>query len=408
MTLIKVILFHLKNYKNVNYLNYLKNELLTNGYLVVDADLDYVNKSEYKTNEIMIVTDYLRCIHLCRKIQYKICLVENSDELSFDYVINYIKYYEKPNNGVLQKTFFKKKLNIVIKIDLDKKDFIVPRQKNNPLITINDRPLITWIIENIGIDGNYYFIVEMDPEFNDWVLENLLYSLVPDCKIIKVKKKLEGPACYLLEAEKYINNDYPIIISSDRQWVKWDCEEYLFNFLMRDKESLAHVITFLTNGSNKYSYVKVDQSDSVVSVRQFVPISCFGITGIYIWRSSKKLFKYIHQMISKNKRVKGEFYIATVLNELLEEISIDSKNIIDSYNKKLSDIEQKYIDKDVQKLHDQIVSEINSVETEMQKALKNTNRITKKECYEYKELNNLNDLEIFKNYLIEQKILYPF
>ena len=81
MTLIKVILFHLKNYKNVNYLNYLKNELLTNGYLVVDADLDYVNKSEYKTNEIMIVTDYLRCIHLCRKIQYKICLVENSDEL---------------------------------------------------------------------------------------------------------------------------------------------------------------------------------------------------------------------------------------------------------------------------------------------------------------------------------------
>jgi len=44
----------------------------------------------------------------------------------------------------------------------------------------------------------------------------------------------------------------------------------------------------------------------------------------------------------------------------------------------------------------------------MQKALKNTNRITKKECYEYKELNNLNDLEIFKNYLIEQKILYPF
>ena len=187
-----------------------------------------------------------------------------------------------------------------------------------------------------------------------------------------------------------------------------EIDSRLFNFLMRDKESLAHVITFLTNGSNKYSYVKVDQSDSVVSVRQFVPISCFGITGIYIWRSSKKLFKYIHQMISKNKRVKGEFYIATVLNELLEEISIDSKNIIDSYNKKLSDIEQKYIDKDVQKLHDQIVSEINSVETEMQKALKNTNRITKKECYEYKELNNLNDLEVFTNYLIEQKILYPF
>jgi hypothetical protein len=111
-------------------------------------------------------------------------------------------------------------------------------------------------------------------------------------------------------------------------------------------------------------------------------------------------------MVSKNKRFKGEFCIAPILNELIEEIGHDSKDTRDFYNKKLSDIESKYIDKDIIKYHDQILAEINAVENEMQKALKQTSRITKKECLEFKELNDANDIIIFYNYLLEQKMLY--
>jgi hypothetical protein len=111
-------------------------------------------------------------------------------------------------------------------------------------------------------------------------------------------------------------------------------------------------------------------------------------------------------MVSKNKRFKGEFCIAPILNELIEEIGDTSKSIRDFYNDKLSNIEKKYIDKDIEKYHDQILAEINIVEIEMQEELKNNNRITKKECLEFKELNDANDVSSFTNYLIEQKILY--
>ena len=69
-----------------------KNEIMKNGYQVLEADLDFINKSEYKTSEVMIVTNYLRCVHLSRKLQYKICFVEDLKELTINYVINYIKF----------------------------------------------------------------------------------------------------------------------------------------------------------------------------------------------------------------------------------------------------------------------------------------------------------------------------
>jgi dTDP-glucose pyrophosphorylase len=401
MTHIKLVLFHLQNFQNTPYLNELKNKLRSNGYEVLEEDLNYVMSSEFTTKEILIVTNYQRCLLLSRKLQYNICYIYELNNLTFDYIYSFIKYYEKPNNGVVQKTMFKKNINIIIILNLDKTPFYVQRDLKNPLITIGNKPLISWIVENINVDGNYYFVTHMDPEYNDFGLENLLYSLVPDCTIVKSKRRQEGPACYLLEVEKHIDNDYPIIISSDRQWLKWDCESYLFDFLIKDKESIAHAITFLSNGSHKYNYVKVDVTGNVIDVRQNVPISCFATTGIYFWKSTKKLFSCIHKMVSKNKRFKGEFCIAPILNELIEE-SLDSfKKITDFYNNKLSDIEIKYKDKDIEKLHDQILAEINEVEVEMKKELKKNNRITKKECDEFKELNDSHDVTMFKNYLIE-------
>lgn len=412
MSNIKLVLFHLQNFQNIPYLNELKNKLISNGYKVLDEDLNYVMSSEFTTKEILIVTNYQRCLLLSRKLQYNICYIYELTDLTFDYIYNFIKYYEKPNSGVVQKTMFKKNINIIIILNLDKTPFYVQRDVENPLVTINNRPLISWIVENIKVDGNYYFVIfndavdrrqgtHMDSEYNDFGLENLLNSLVPDCTIVKSKRRQEGPACYLLEVEKYIDNDYPIIISSDRQWLKWDCESYLFDFLIKDKESIAHAITFLSNGSHKYNYVKVDVTGNIIDVRQNVPISCFATTGVYFWKSTKKLFSCIHKMISKNKRFKGEFCIAPILNELIEEGLDSFKKITDFYNNKLSDIEIKYKDKDIEKLHDQILAEINEVEVEMKKALKKNNRITKKECIEFKELNNSNDITMFKNYLIE-------
>lgn len=403
---IKLVLFHLQNYQNTSYLDELKYKLRLNGYEVLDEDLNYVMTSDFTTKEILIVTNYQRCLQLSRKLQYNICYIFDLIDFTFDYIYSFIKYYENPNDGIIQKTIFKKNLNIIVLLNLEKAQFNVQRDNNNPLVTICNKPLISWIVENIKVDGNYYFVLHMDPEYNDYGLENLLYSLVPDCTIVKSKRRQEGPACYLLEVEKYIDNDYPIIISSDKQWLKWDCENYLFEFLIKDKESIAHAITFLSNGSHKYNYVKVDGTNNIVDVRQNVPISCFATTGIYFWKSTKKLFNCVHKMVSKNKRFKGEFCIAPILNELIEEIGDTSKSIRDFYNDKLSNIEKKYIEKDIEKYHDQILAEINIVEIEMQEELKNNNRITKKECLEFKELNDANDIYSFTNYLIEQKILY--
>ena len=49
------------------------------------------------------------------------------------------------------------------------------------------------------------------------------------------------------------------------------------------------------------------------------PISDKATVGIYFWRRGKDYVKYAEQMIDKDLRVNGEFYVAPVYNEAISD-----------------------------------------------------------------------------------------
>ena len=57
------------------------------------------------------------------------------------------------------------------------------------------------------------------------------------------------------------------------------------------------------------------------------PISDIATCGVYWYRKGSDFVKYAEQMIEKNIRVKNEFYIAPVYNELIR----DGKTLVPFY-----------------------------------------------------------------------------
>ena len=286
------------------------------------------------SEECIIVDDNVDNIQIAKMTGCKICFnglhpTENDPEdLNALDIIKTIIYYQNENSGIVKRTMFRKRINIIIPmmgsgLRLHSK---MNKDTQKAYVDIMGKPMISWVIQNLKIDANYIFIIRSDSDTlpsNDTVgrgIDKLLLSLVPKCTIVRCEHKTEGQIGSILLAEKYINNNDPLIIANDNQWLDWDIEKMLGIFLFEKVDSLLELITFTSDGNHRYNYVELDDNNNVICIKQNRPITQLAMTDVYFWRRGEDFIRCAHRMTSLNKRIRGEFCTLLVVNELLDEI----------------------------------------------------------------------------------------
>ena len=189
-----------------------------------------------------------------------------------------------------------------------------------PLIDVNGRPMIEVVTRNIAPKCEHRFIYICQQEhLEKYALVEKLEKISPNCAIVTVDHITEGAACTVLLAEKYIDNDEPMMIANSDQFVDTDINEYLS--AMGDSDGL---IMTMPADDPKWSFIKYDENGYVTMVREKEVISNEATVGIYNYAKGSDFVKYAKQMIRKNIRVNNEFYVAPVYNEMIE----DGKKIV--------------------------------------------------------------------------------
>ncbi len=184
-----------------------------------------------------------------------------------------------------------------------------------PLIEINNKPMIQWVLDCINIKANFIFLIlkEHQEKYN---ISSVLKILRPNCKIIEINHLTEGAACTTLLAEKFINNDNPLIIANSDQFIKWNSSNVMYNLI--NKKYDGAILTFKSIHP-KWSYVKSDNDDIISEVAEKKVISNRATVGVYYWKKGSDYVKYANQMIDQNIRVNNEFYVCPVYNEALKD-----------------------------------------------------------------------------------------
>ena len=189
-----------------------------------------------------------------------------------------------------------------------------------PLIDVNGRPMIEVVTRNIAPKCEHRFIYICQQEhLEKYALAEKLEKISPNSAIVTVDHITEGAACTVLLAEKYIDNDDPMMIANSDQFVDTDINEYLS--AMGDSDGL---IMTMPADDPKWSFIKYDENGYVTMVREKEVISNEATVGIYNYANGSDFVKYAKQMIRKNIRVNNEFYVAPVYNEMIE----DGKKIV--------------------------------------------------------------------------------
>ena len=182
-----------------------------------------------------------------------------------------------------------------------------------PLIEVNGKPMIQVVLENLNIEANYTFVVRKE-HYDKYSLQYLLTLIAPGCNIIQVDELTEGSACTTLLAKEFIDNDDPLLLANSDQFMEWNSNECLYAFNADGID--AGILTFKATHP-KWSYAKIGEDGFVSEVAEKKPISDDATVGVYFWKKGSDYVKYAEQMIDKDIRTNGEFYICPVFNEAI-------------------------------------------------------------------------------------------
>lgn len=310
---VKLLLYYTGTIEYVDY--YVSNEDVIHSKPNTEMYMKCMIDSGANPNETLIIEDSPRGIEAVQNSGAHLLVVENPEAVTYEKIINEIGGKKEMKNGLKLNNF-----NILIPMAgagsrFSAAGYTFPK----PLIEVNGKPMIQLVIENIGFEANYIYVVRKE-HYEKYNLKYLLNLLTPNCEIVQVDKLTEGAACTTLLAKEYIDNDNSLIIANSDQFMEWNPTDFYYK--MVETKSDGGIVTF-ESIHPKWSFVRLDENENVIEVAEKKPISNRATTGVYYWKKGSEYVKYAEQMIEKNIRVNNEFYVAPVYNEAI----LDKKRI---------------------------------------------------------------------------------
>ncbi len=182
-----------------------------------------------------------------------------------------------------------------------------------PLIPVAGVPMIKGVIANLTpqIPHRFIFICQATHLANYGLSENLR-QWAKNCVILSVDSVTEGAACTVLLAEKFINNEDPLMIANCDQYVDVNIDAYL-----EAQQGFSGLMMTMKAADPKWSFVRFDESGKIIEVVEKEVVSDEATVGIYNFTRGADFVVAAKKMIAQNLRVKGEFYVAPVYNQMI-------------------------------------------------------------------------------------------
>ena len=184
-----------------------------------------------------------------------------------------------------------------------------------PLIDVLGTPMIELVSDNVRPAGEHRFVyLCLQDHIEKYNLRRELERISPGCVIVPVDHVTEGAACTVLLAKEYINNDDALMIANSDQYVDTSIDAYISAIEKDDG-----LIMTMTADEDKWSYIAFDDDRHVTMVREKEVISNEATVGIYNFAHGSDYVNYAEEMIARDLRSKGEFYVAPVYNLMIED-----------------------------------------------------------------------------------------
>jgi len=210
-----------------------------------------------------------------------------------------------------------------------------------PFLPILGKPMIRSVIENIRPieDSKVYLIARRD---HASYVEPIAESM-ENVFIIYLEEVTQGAACTVLKADRYVNNNDPLIIANSDQLIWWNAGTHKVkvhhglttnlwfseqnnsqDMINRARLNLAmgSIATF-ESSHEKWSYARTEFDcwgvPLVKEVAEKKVISKHATCGVYYFATGRYFCEAAKKMIVNDERSRGEFYVCPVYNRIIKD-----------------------------------------------------------------------------------------
>ena len=190
-------------------------------------------------------------------------------------------------------------------------------KEDKAFIDVLGKPMFQAAIENLNIEGDYFFIVRPEHEERVWdVTSSFMY---PNRRRVCIANENDkGAAAACLRIEPRLQPDEPLIITNCDQIIDWNSEDFLHYCV--DTRCDGCVPTFKAD-SPTHSYAATNSAplDHLVKViAEKVVISDNALCGVHYWRSTEMAMCSFAASLRYKPHYNGDYYIAPTYNELIK------------------------------------------------------------------------------------------
>jgi len=182
-----------------------------------------------------------------------------------------------------------------------------------PLVNILGKPILFYLLDNLNLSNINYVIIPYNNELAKFNFEDRLKKHYPNINFLffQLDKNTDGAAETILYSLNKLNINSGSILSLDGD-----------NFYLSDIISLWNfenkVFSFEDNTSEPiYSYSLTDNNNNIIDIQEKNKISKYANTGAYGFNDVKLLKEYCKFIIDNNIKMKNEYYISTVIKEMI-------------------------------------------------------------------------------------------
>ncbi len=195
------------------------------------------------------------------------------------------------------------------------------------LVPVSGIPMIIRAIRDMPPSDKWIFVVRKE-HIDDFHIDQVLLSEIPEAIIIPVDKTTEGQACTCMLGQDYLEPNEPLFIAACDTGYVYDTEEYE---RLRNDPAVDSVIWTFTKREmmkrNPHSLgwcVLADDQSTITDMSVKVPISenpykDHAIAASFWFRKAKYFIDATNLMIQEDYRINNEFYADAVpifLNKL--------------------------------------------------------------------------------------------
>lgn len=185
-----------------------------------------------------------------------------------------------------------------------------------PLIRVKGIPMIVWVLQNFNLtERDEVIIIQQSKDGLAKELNQYVKNIKALIKFVTIDSVTRGPAKSVILASNLVNRENAIIVANSDQYVSHGLEDFVYQ--TRKLKNKGFILTMAASG-NKWSYVKRDNYNNILEVREKVEISREATVGIYGWSSCQLMVEGLNEMFFTNDLTNGEFYVAPSYNYLIK------------------------------------------------------------------------------------------